>query len=1106
MVNDMIMSVPIKALLLLLPATNLMYYFKDYEMKKISVLLTMLLLSIIFVHAQQISIKGIVIDKKLNEPIIGASVSSVSVQGTTIGTVTNLEGNFSLKNVPKGSVLTVSYIGYTSQNITINGNQTTFKIEMSEDTKTLDEVVVVGFGTQKKVNLTGAVATVDAKTLDSRPVTSVAQALQGVVPGLNISANARGGKLDQNPTMNIRGTGNLGTGSSDSPLVLIDGVEGDINSINPQDIANISVLKDAASASIYGSRAPFGVILVTTKAGQQGKATIQYSDNFRWSRPTNIPNMLDSYRFAQYFNKAQFNSGKTTTFLFNEDTMDRIQKYMAGEYQYTSDPTQSQGSNFFQFNMRSNDNQNWPKNFIDKTAFGQEHNLSVSGGSEKTKYYISGAFLSQEGQMNYSDEKKNRYNISGKVSSDVTQWLTLELNTRFIRTDIGMPTFLKVQGDRFFPETTKLYPMMPLYDNNGHYTRNPKLMQLTSGGRSNTSNDSYFTQGAFTLKPLKGLAVHGQATLHTESFRHQYSINKVYLYTRDNQPVEEAWLGGDPDLAAGKTYVQSETKQVSMMTTSLYADYEHSWNNHNFKAMIGMNTEYYYQNKLMGKRFDVIDENVPSINTANGISSNSGGANEWATMGYFARLNYDYNGRYLFETTIRRDGTSRFRGNERWGNYPSFSLGWNIAREGFWSPLEKYINTLKPRFTYGSLGNQNTDNWYPTYAIQNITVGSADAGGRWLLDLANKSNIASSPGLVSTLLTWERITSYNIGVDFGALSNRLTGYFEYYVRDTKDMVGPAQEISSIVGAGAPKMNNTALRTKGWELQIGWQDRIGQLGYNVSFNLSDAQTEVTEFPNPDKQLKDGDGNDYYWEGKKLGEIWGFKTVGMAKTDQEMADWIAQHDQSKLKAGGLNIWKAGDIMYANLDDNPAIEAGTSATDPKDLTVIGNSTPRYRFGITLGANYKGFDLNIMFQGVAKRDYWIDGMIFWGVNGGQWSSTGYEEHWDFFRPEGDELGANTNAYFPRPIMDSRQNQQVQSRYLQDASYIRLKNLQVGYTIPKYLTKKIGLEKLRVFFSGDNLWTGTKINKNFDPEALWQNGMTYPLSRTLSCGVNIVL
>lgn len=552
MVNDMIMSVPIKALLLLLPATNLMYYFKDYEMKKISVLLTMLLLSIIFVHAQQISIKGIVIDKKLNEPIIGASVSSVSVQGTTIGTVTNLEGNFSLKNVPKGSVLTVSYIGYTSQNITINGNQTTFKIEMSEDTKTLDEVVVVGFGTQKKVNLTGAVATVDAKTLDSRPVTSVAQALQGVVPGLNISANARGGKLDQNPTMNIRGTGNLGTGSSDSPLVLIDGVEGDINSINPQDIANISVLKDAASASIYGSRAPFGVILVTTKAGQQGKATIQYSDNFRWSRPTNIPNMLDSYRFAQYFNKAQFNSGKTTTFLFDEDTMDRIQKYMAGEYQYTSDPTQSQGSNFFQFNMRSNDNQNWPKNFIDKTAFGQEHNLSVSGGSEKTKYYISGAFLSQEGQMNYSDEKKNRYNISGKVSSDVTQWLTLELNTRFIRTDIGMPTFLKVQGDRFFPETTKLYPMMPLYDNNGHYTRNPKLMQLTSGGRSNTSNDSYFTQGAFTLKPLKGLAVHGQATLHTESFRHQYSINKVYLYTRDNQPVEEAWLGGDPDLAAGK--------------------------------------------------------------------------------------------------------------------------------------------------------------------------------------------------------------------------------------------------------------------------------------------------------------------------------------------------------------------------------------------------------------------------------------------------------------------------------------------------------------------------------------------------------------------------
>ena len=342
-------------------------------MKKISILFLILLCNCTFLYAQQFSITGVVTDKKLKEPIIGASVI---VKGTTNGTVTDLDGKFTIQ-ASKSSVLIVSFIGYTPQEFTINGNQTFYQISLAEDTQTLDEVVVVGFGTQKKVNLTGAVATVDKKTLESRPVTSVSQALQGVMPGLNIDMNDKGGRLDYNPTMNIRGTGNLNTGSSASPLVLIDGAEGDINSLNPQDIANISVLKDAAASAIYGSRAPFGVILVTTKSGEAGKATIQYSNNFRWSRPTNIPDMLDSYRFAKYFNAAQKNSGSGTTFIFTDDTIDRIQKYMAGEYPYTSDPNGSQGNNFFPFNVASNDNQNWPRNFIDKTSFGQEHNLSI---------------------------------------------------------------------------------------------------------------------------------------------------------------------------------------------------------------------------------------------------------------------------------------------------------------------------------------------------------------------------------------------------------------------------------------------------------------------------------------------------------------------------------------------------------------------------------------------------------------------------------------------------------------------------------------------------------------------------------------------------------
>lgn len=489
MVNEMSMTVCLRVIKLLLPTTNLMYNFKIYEMKKISVLFTMLLLSITFVCAQQLSIKGTVIDKNLNEPIIGASVL---VQGTNNGTITNLEGKFSLNDVPKGSILVISYIGYITQKVTINGNQTTFSISMGEDTKTLDEVVVVGFGTQKKVNLTGAVTTVDTKVLESRPVSSVAQALQGAVPGLNINAPDAGGKLDANPSINIRGTGNLGTGSSASPLILIDGIEGNINTLNPQDIANISILKDAASAAVYGSRAPFGVILITTKSGEKGKTSVQYSGNFRWSRPTNIPDMLDAYTFAQYFNRAKANNYDGGAAIFSQETMDRIQQFMNGEITETADPTLTQNGNCFVFNIRSNDNQNWPRNYIDKTAFGQEHNVSISGGSEKVKYYMSGAFMQQEGQMNYTDDKKKRFNASAKISADITSWMKVELNSRFIREDIAMPTFLKQYGDRFFSETVKLHPNMPLYDNNGHYTRNPKLMQLTSGGRSNSVNDSYY--------------------------------------------------------------------------------------------------------------------------------------------------------------------------------------------------------------------------------------------------------------------------------------------------------------------------------------------------------------------------------------------------------------------------------------------------------------------------------------------------------------------------------------------------------------------------------------------------------------------------------------
>lgn len=967
---------------------------------------------------------------------------------------------------------------------------------MEDDSELLEEVVVVGFGTQKKVDLTGAVASVDTKALESRPVTSVGQALQGVVPGLNISMPSQGGRLDATPSFNIRGTGNLGTGSSASPLILIDGVEGDINSLNPQDIASISVLMDAASSAIYGSRAPFGVVLVTTKRGEKGKASITYSNNFRWSRPTRIPDMMDSYKWALYMNAGQMNNGYENYSVINQQTVENIQKYMAGEIDTTCDLNASQAGNLYPFNTNTWANVNWPRLFLDKTSFGHEHNLSVSGGTDRVQYYVSGAFMTQDGQLNFSDESKTRYNVSGRVSADITKWLKIEFNSRFTREEISMPSYIKINGDTFFQEITKLHPNMPVTDPNGHYTRNPKIPQLQQGGRSDTAQDTYFTQGSLILTPVKGLTINADLAFRGGSYQNKYNKAKVYLYDKNNQPVQEQWQGGSVTETAGQTMVYSEVWQNRLVTSSAYAEYAATWGKHNFKAMAGYNSESYFINSMNMQRNDVISDSLPTINTATGETSGTNTMSDWSTLGYFARINYNFAERYLLQVSFRRDGSSRFRRGSRWVNSPSVSLAWNIANEPFWGNAKDWVNLLKIRGSWGSLGNQNTSNWYPTYATQGFTVGSPDSGSNWLLSPTSKSNSAGAPGMVALGLTWEKIYSYNVGLDWGAFDNRFTGYFNWFIRDTKDMVGPAQEISPIVGTGAPNMNNTSLRTRGWELQLEWRDRIGDFNYNVAFNLSDSRSFVTEYPNASNSLST------YYVGQEIGEIWGYVTEGIARSQEEMDDHLANVDQSRLE--GVGGWGAGDIMYKDVDGDGEITTGESRVgDSGDWVKIGNNTPRFRFGLNIGGEYKGLDFSIFFQGVGKRDYWLDGMGFWGQAGNLWASTAYETHFDYFRPEGDPLGANLDAYYPRPRFDNGQNRNRQSKYLQDASYIRLKNVQIGYTLPQHITRKAAIERLRVFFSADNIWTGTRLIENYDPEAL-SNNLIYPLSFTLSCGINL--
>lgn len=1073
--------------------------------KRVTLLIMLLLTGISYIYAQQLTITGTVIDKSLGDPVIGASVL---VEGTTNGTVTDIDGKFSI-NASKGNVLNISYIGYQTQTIKLDGNQTVLTIQLGEDTQALDEVVVVGFGSQKKVNLTGAVSTVDNKTLASRPVAQVGQALQGVVPGLNMSLNNQGGSLGNALKVNIRGTGTIGEGSTDSPLILIDGIEGDMNALNPDDIESISVLKDAAASSIYGSRAPFGVILITTKSGKSGKAQVNYSNSFRWSAATNLPDMMDSYTFAKFFNAAALNSGQNVP--FDDETIGRILAYQRGEITTTTVP--NPGNGMYEFHQKANDNQNWARNHF-KTAFTQEHNVNVSGGTEKLTYFMSGAFMDQGGNMRYGDDSFKRMNASAKINSHVNDWLQIGISTRFIREELDRPTYANDDPDNtvngisvglYYHDISRTWPTMPFQDPNGHYMRNSKIIQIEDGGRYKRRKDIIYTQANFTITPIKDWNIRGDVSLKAEHVNKDENLAKIYEYNSKNEPVALAFAGS---YGPGATYTWSSAQDNNLLTTSLYTDYFKSIQKNNFKVMVGFNTELYKQNYVYARRDDVISDEVPSIDASMGKDYTAANKKEWATAGFFGRLNYDYDGRFLAEVNLRYDGSSRFLGDKRWNVFPSFSLGYNVAREAFWEPFSEYVGTLKPRFSWGKLGNQNTKEFYPFYPAQ--PLGLKD--GKWLI-AGQMPTTATAPLMVSDLMTWEKITTTNVGIDFGAFSNRLSGSVEWFKRKTDDMVGPPEEKSPIIGIDndkLPRINNAAMTTQGWELALNWNDRIGKVGYTIGFTLADAKSKINKYPNEaqiiDRKNSDGVMEYVPYAGRYMGDIWGYETIGIAKTDEEMQAHLATTDQSQLGSK----WGAGDIMYKDLDGDGKVSPGSNTVgDPGDRKIIGNETPRYQVGITLGADWNGFDFRAFFQGVCKRDIWLTGNFFWGATGGIWQSIGYKEHFDYFRPAGDEMGENLNSYFPKPYFDSNadKNQLSQTGYLQSAAYLRLKNLQVGYTVPTYLVNKIGLNKVRVFFSGDNLFTISSIFGVFDPEAVggaMGNGKIYPLSRTLSCGVNV--
>lgn len=1056
------------------------------------VIIVFLLVHSISIYAQDNTISGLVKDNE-GEPLPGVSVA-VKAGESISGVVTDINGKYQLKASPNATI-EFSFIGFKSIQQQV-GNRKVINVTLEIDNQMLEEVVVVGYGTQKKVNLTGSVSVIDSKAFESVPVANAVQALQGQVPGLNIYSN-KGGGLNQKQSINVRGIGTIGEGSTGDALILIDGMEADIFSVNPQDIESISVLKDAAASSIYGSRAPFGVVLVTTKKGKAGKAQINYNNSFRLSSPINMPSSLDSYTYALFFNDAGYNSGWGSYNWMSQTRLQRIKDYMDGKISYTTIPLN--GSNTWADGYQEgNDNIDYYNLFFKKNVFAHEHNFSVNGGTDKIQYYLSANYLDQDGTLRMGEDYSKRYTMSAKISAQLSRAVSLSSNTRFVRNDFVQPTHM---NDSFFSDIGRqCWPVKPLYDPNGNLF-DDHVQQMKNGGRKTERNTWLYQQFNLTIEPIKGWRLIGDLS---------YRYNTQYAH-EDLLTISQIGVDGVTKVRSWdeNSSVSESSFASDYFNVNLYTDFEKTFaKSHHLKALAGFQAEANNYRNIWAQKIGITYPGKPTINTSTGIDKDgkviapnvSGGHNRWSTAGFFGRVNYDFQEKYLVEANLRYDGSSRFRSDDRWGFFPSASLGWNIAREEFFQPATRIMNTLKLRASYGSLGNQNTTALYPTYTV--MGTGTSD---KWLMN-GVKPNIAWAPALVSYDLTWEKIRTWNVGIDIGLFNNRLTGSFDYFIRNTNDMVGPSEKLPATLGIAVPPSNNTDLRTAGWELELMWKDRLQNgLNYSLRFTLADSRTKITRYSNPSGLI------DSFYEGKYCGEIWGYETIGIARTDDEMAEHVGSLVNGGQSALGQD-WQAGDIMYSDLNEDGKIDAGARTLDNHgDLKRIGNSTPRYNVGIDLSADWKGFDFRMFWQGTLKRDYFQGSYYFWGANGSQgyWFSTALKGHEDYFRnDESSPLGVNLDSYYPRPLLNTNKNQQCQTKYLQNAAYMRLKNLQIGYTLPRKIVQKMGVQNLRFFASGENLLTITDLVKFFDPETIesgsFAHGYAYPLSRTYAFGLNI--
>lgn len=999
--------------------------------------------SILLLAQDNITVKGKVIDGRTKEELPGVVILQ---KGTQNGVITDAFGEFTISVENGGRQLEVSFMGYQTQNVRVSGSGI-LNIELQEDAQNLEEVVVVGYATQKKINLTGAVDAIAGKALAEKPVVSASMALQGAAPGVTVT-QASGRPGADGGTIRIRGIGTL---NNSNPLILIDGKQGSLDGLDANDIENISVLKDAASAAIYGSRAANGVILVTTKRGLKGNVKVNYNGYVGKQNFTDQPEYVDGYTHMIKNNIAVANTGRTPIY----DDVNYIPKYLENKSLYSYEYPDV----------------DWQDVMYNGSGLQQHHHISISGGNEHITSMVNLSLMDQKGLIKNFDV--TRYSIRVNNDFKVAKWLQLKVDLYGRFTPLTQPS----AGETALFDLQRFNPLMAVYLPDGRYSTNslnyPNIKAMADGGGTNKT-DYMGLSGTLSaiLTPIKGLTISASYMPDYGQSRGTRFANPVAIYRPDS---DEPALYLPSKSTLTESFSRNHTNNFNAVVT-----YDFSLNNkHTFSFLAGYEQIDYRTNYINATRENFIFTDYPVLNAGDKVNmTNNGSGEEWALRSYFGRLNYNYKNKYLFEANIRRDGSSRFLGSNRYGSFPSFSLGWNVREENFLKNVS-WLDQLKLRASWGKLGNQDIAGNYPFASVFSITgidyvLNGEPVKGMALTEMAN------------TDLTWETTTSTNFGVDF-RFWNKLSGSFDIYKRVTDDILLQLP-ISDVIGLTPSYQNAGKVENKGWEFSLSYRDNIGDFTYSVRASLSDVRNKVVDLKGTGPYISRFT---IIKEGESINSLYMYKSDGLFQNQDEINGHVPQ----------IGDLAPGDIRYVDQltidsDGDGILDTADGKITADDRTVVGSNIPRYNYGIDLNADYKGFDLSILLHGVGKRDTYLDGSnTFAFYNMGQMQTW----HLDYWTED------NPKAKYPRLIDGSSHNNfEVSDYWKYNAAYLRVKTISIGYTFPSSLTKKAGLSKVRVYVSGNNLFTFDSLPKGFDPEYPMGNGFSYPITSSYVFGLNL--